>query len=74
VLPTGAEERDGYGLLFMPRNALVEDEMLDAIAFQGGFVGGDLIGCIDSGHKTSNTSIVLTGNRSLPLNWSQGLL
>lgn len=47
----------------MPSNILVEDDVLDAIAFQAGFIGGYLIGLIVTGHKTSNTSVVL-GNLS----------
>lgn len=47
----------------MPRNILVEDDVLDAIAFQAGFIGSYSIRVIVAGHKTSNTSIVL-GNPS----------
>lgn len=47
----------------MPRNILVEDDVLDAIAFQAGFIAGYLIGLIVTGHKTSNTPVVL-GNLS----------
>ena len=47
----------------MPRNILVEDEVLDTIAFQAGFISGYLMGCIVTGHKTSNTPVVL-GNPS----------
>ena len=63
VLLSAANERDRYGLFFMPRNILVEDDVLDAIAFQAGFIGGYLIGHIVTGHKTSNTPVVL-GNLS----------
>lgn len=63
MLVAFANEGDRYGLFFMPRNILVEDDVLDAIAFQAGFVGGYLIGFIVTGHKTGNTPVVL-GNPS----------
>ena len=63
MLLSGTNERDRYRLFFMPRNILVEDEVLDTIAFQAGFISGYLMGCIVTGHKTSNTPVVL-GNPS----------
>ena len=47
----------------LPRNILVEDDVLGTITFQAGFVGGYLIGLIVTGHKTGNATVVL-GNPS----------